>query len=250
MAREYSGQTDPARTLQVLWGTRAAGARGPRPGLTVAEVADAAIAVADSEGLAALSMRRVADRLGRTPMSLYRYVQNKAEMLDVMVDRVARELPALDAAAGWRAKLELSAREHWALYHRHPWVLQISTHRPTLGPHGMASYEELLAALRPTGMPLSQVVSVVELLYAYVRGCARTSVDAQEAAVRTDVSDEEWWSARAPILAQVVTESSMPNLRRMQPEDRLPPPDQFEFGLARALDGVAMFADAPRTHQR
>src|SRR5690242_14715389 len=97
--------------------------RGPRPRLTVDEIARAAIAVADGKGLSSLSMRRLADDLGVTAMSLYTYVPGKAELLDVMLDAVYAETARPDdVPGGWRERLRLIARENWKLYHRHPWM--------------------------------------------------------------------------------------------------------------------------------
>jgi AcrR family transcriptional regulator len=104
----------------------------------------AAIELADAEGLAALSMRRVADRLGVGTMSLSTYVPGKAELLDLMLDVVLAEEARPGADAGWRAGLELRAREDWALYHRHPWILQISPGRALLGPNETALFESTL----------------------------------------------------------------------------------------------------------
>src|SRR4029079_10885076 len=102
--------------------------RGRRSVLTVAEIARAAIAVADGNGLSALSMRRLADDLGVTAMSLYTYVPGKAELRDGVLHAFSAETarPA-DVAGGWRERLRLIARENWALYHRHPWMLQVAT---------------------------------------------------------------------------------------------------------------------------
>src|SRR5712691_3973914 len=116
MTTEYSGRGDPVRSLELLWGTRERPSRGPKPGLTLEKIVRAAIEVADAEGLAALSMRRVADQLGFTTMALYRHVPGKADLLDVMLDTVAGErTPLDDVAGGWRAKLESAARQDWAL---------------------------------------------------------------------------------------------------------------------------------------
>ena len=94
---------DPIRSLELLWGVRAPATRGPKPGLTIDEVVNAAIAIADVDGLAGLSMRRVADRLDVGTMSLYRYVPAKAELLDLMFDRVSNETARPEGAAdGWR----------------------------------------------------------------------------------------------------------------------------------------------------
>ena len=113
---EYSGRGDPARSLELLWGARRTPTRGPKPGLSVERIVYAAIELADAEGLAALSMRRVAERLGVGTMSLYTYVPGKAELLDVMVDTVYGELSTQDGdEADWRARVEQVARANWAL---------------------------------------------------------------------------------------------------------------------------------------
>ena len=91
MPFEYLGRGDPKRTIELLWGIRERGARGPKPGLTVDRIVNAAIEIADAEGLEGLSMRRVAERLSVGTMSLYRYVPGKAELLDVMIDRISDE---------------------------------------------------------------------------------------------------------------------------------------------------------------
>src|SRR5687768_7197639 len=112
---------DPRRTIELLWRlhdrpTR----RGPKPRFTVDDVAQIAIQMADTDGLAALSMRRVADQLGVTAMSLYTYVPSKSELLDLMLDTVSGEATAAYADnMDWRAKLDLVARQNWALYRRH-----------------------------------------------------------------------------------------------------------------------------------
>src|SRR5919112_1054849 len=88
VSTEYSGSGDPQRSMELLWGLQQRPKRGPKPRLTVEQIVQAALGVADAEGLAALSMRRVADELGVAPMSLYTYVPSKAELIDVMLDAV------------------------------------------------------------------------------------------------------------------------------------------------------------------
>ncbi len=96
-----------------------------------------------------MSMRRVADELGVGAMTLYRYVPGKAELLDVMMlDTVYGELPRREVDGDWRAKLDEVARENRELYLRHPWLLQVATSRPPLGPHLMAKYEYELSVGR------------------------------------------------------------------------------------------------------
>src|SRR3954452_14456584 len=97
---------DPGRSIALLWGVAESGRRGPKPRHTVEDVVQAAIVLADAEGLTALSMRRVAETLQLSPMSLYTYVPSKAELVDLMIDRVAGEMndPG-PTGGGWREQL-------------------------------------------------------------------------------------------------------------------------------------------------
>ena len=115
MPTEYSGSGDPQRTIDLLWGVHRR-RRGPRPSLSGEQVVTTAIRIADQEGLGGLSMRRLADELGITAMSLYGYVPSKAELLDVMADRAYAEITFRGSpAAPWQASSPRSRGQHWAL---------------------------------------------------------------------------------------------------------------------------------------
>src|SRR4029453_8191950 len=133
MVTEFSGGGDLRRSIALLWGVSGTGRRGPKPRRSVEEVVSAAIALADAEGLGALSMRRVAEAVGVSPMSLYTYVPSKAELVDLMFDRaLGASADPDDSVVGWRAKLTFIARQRWALVERHPWFLDLALHRPAL----------------------------------------------------------------------------------------------------------------------
>src|SRR3954447_23938791 len=95
---------DGKMTVDFLWQEPSRPTRGPKPALTLDRIADAAIAVADAEGLAAVSMQRVAADLGYTKMSLYRYLPGKAELVAAMLERGIGGPPAT-VPGGWRAAL-------------------------------------------------------------------------------------------------------------------------------------------------
>ena len=133
MPTEHSSGGDPARTLHLLWREPgpADSRRGPRQGLSVERVAAAAIALADSDGLGSVTMRAVAHALGVVPMSLYTYVPGKAELLDLMLDTVYRQMPRGDLSGmPWRERLAAVAHENRDLFTRHPWIAEVSTSRP------------------------------------------------------------------------------------------------------------------------
>ena len=253
MTTDYSGGGDPARSLPLLWRDQKRPTRGPRPGLTVDRIVAAAVELADAEGLGALSMRRVADRLGVGTMSLYTYVPGKAELLDVMLDTVLAEVARPDGAGGWRAGLERRAREDWALFHRHPWMLQISPARALLGPNETELFEASLSAVAGTGLSGAEMVLAVSLVGEYTRGAAQSAVGAAMAEQRTGISDEQWWAAREPLFDKYFDPSRYPNVTRVAAEGAFEQPagdatytvaqaqQSFEFGLARVLDGIEAF---------
>jgi AcrR family transcriptional regulator len=254
---DYSGSGDPARSLPLLWRDHKRPTRGPRPGLTVDQIVAAAIELADAEGLEALSMRRVAEPLGVGTMSLYTYVPGKAELLDVMLDTVLAEQARPDeAAGGWRAGLERRAGEDWALYHRHPWILQITPSRALLGPNETELFEATLSVVEGIGLSGAEMVLVVSLVAAYTRGAAQTAVGAAQAERRTGVSDEEWWKAREPLFDKYFDPARYPTVTRVAQSGAFEPPatdeqytvavarESFEFGLLRVLDGIEAFINA------
>jgi AcrR family transcriptional regulator len=243
---EYSGGGDPARTMALLWNTQKKPTRGPKPALSVVEIAQAAIGVADEEGLGALSMRRVAERLGFTTMSLYRYVPGKAELLDVMLDAAMGEAVGADSAAGgWRERLELVARENRALYLRHSWMLQVSAaYRPPLGPNAIAKYDRELRAIDGIGLTEVEMDSVLTLVLGHAEGAARRTVEAMQLERCTGTTDDEWWQANAPLLEKVLDPDRYPTAARVGAAAgaaygaAYDPEHAFEFGLSRVLDGV------------
>ncbi|MER5355947.1 TetR/AcrR family transcriptional regulator C-terminal domain-containing protein [Kitasatospora sp. NPDC002551] len=258
----FAGQGDPRRSMALLW--RAPedprpGRSGPKPGLSVDAIVLAGIAVADADGMAALSMRAVGERLGRTAMALYTYVPGKAELLDLMHDRVLAELPASDdPARGWRPAVTAWADEALACYLRHPWVLQISQARPVLGPAELGAMETLLRILQGARLDHRQLRGTVAALWQFVRGSAQTAAEARAAAAATGVPDEEWWHARAAQLADLAPDFAerFPLLTGLERSGAAEAgtgssaPDRtreaFHAGLTVLLDGIAAAAARSR----
>lgn len=263
---EYAGRGDPRRSLALLWGADERSTRGPKPGLSVAAIVEAAIALADADGLEAVSMRKVSERLGRSAMSLYTYVPSKAELIDLMLDTALGELPTdYPLGDGWRAAIEASARDGWAFYERHPWVLQISGARSLLGPHELDLYESQLRILDAVGLGGTDLTRAVGAVSSFVRGSAKAVSDARTAEQATGMTDDEWWSARSAILEEMVGDqwpTRFPISMRLAEEqvfDQLDRPDDgmpylvrdaldtFEFGLQRLLDGIEAHVQRTRT---
>jgi AcrR family transcriptional regulator len=254
---EYSGTGDPKRSMELLWGIQNPPRRGPKPKLSVERIVRAAIEVADAEGLSGLSMRRVADTLGVTAMSLYTYVPGKAELLDVMLDAVhAEDSGPADDDADWRSRLAALARQNWRRYHRHPWLLQVATSLPVIGPNLMARYDRELAAVDRLGLTEIEMDLLVSLFGDYVYGAARTAVEAAQAEQRTGMTGAQWWETYAPLVQRVFDPERYPTAARVgeaagteygAPSD---PARSFEFGLQRLLDGIEAFIRSRATDER
>lgn len=249
MATEYSGSGDPRRTVELLWGVKDRPRRGPKPRLSVDRIARVAIEIADRDGLAGLSMRRVADEVGLTAMSLYGYLPGKAELLDVMADRVYGELSLSEAGAGggWREGLEGVARRNRALYLAHPWLLQVAISRPLLGPNATAKYDRELRIIDRLGLSEVEMDLLVGLVNDYVRGAVRGAVEAAQAKEQTGMSDQQWWEIYGPLLGEVLDPERFPTAIRVgtaagaEYDAAYDPDRSFEFGLQRVLDGIEAF---------
>ncbi len=196
-------------------------------------------------------MRRVAETVGVATMSLYTYVPSKAELLEVMVDRVTGGAELLSDFGAWRAGLESLARGAWQLYRRYPWLLGVSASRTVFGPHVLARYEAALAVASHTGLPGADVAGVVSLLDTFARGAAQAVVEAEKASADTGASDDEWWLARAALRDERVAAGEYPALMAVSASGAFDQPgndtvpytlqraiDEFEFGLQCIIDGV------------
>ncbi|GAA4596125.1 AcrR family transcriptional regulator [Actinoplanes octamycinicus] len=239
------------RTIDLLWFPEAAERkRGRRPGLTVARVVETGIALADAEGLDAVSMRRVAADLGVVPMTLYTYVPDKATLLDLMLDRVYLAMPRRELPdRPWRERLAAIAEENRELVAEHPWVAGLPANRPPLGPGLMAKYEHELRALDGCGLTDLEIDSALTFLIGFVQSAARTAADMRAAEARMPETDWEWWQERGPIFEVVFDQHAYPTATRVGAAAgealgaAYDPDHAYEFGLQRVLDGLGVLID-------
>jgi AcrR family transcriptional regulator len=229
MATEFTGTGDPARSMALLWRAPANGAPrpGPRSALDVDRIVSAAVELADAEGMAAVSMRRVAVDLGTAAMTLYSHVPGKGELVDLMLDAVLGELyPDEDVVTSgtWRTRLKTVAQANWDFFLRHPWAAHLATGRPPLGPGLMRKYELELRAVDGLGLSEVQMDLLVSLLNGFVRGTV--------GGVHEQIPAEH--PERFPTAARV-TPVAGAELRGTDAAER-----SFEFGLERLLDGVGV----------
>ncbi|MFC5667474.1 TetR/AcrR family transcriptional regulator [Kitasatospora misakiensis] len=249
MASDRSSAGDPARTLALLWGVSAEekpGRRGPRQAKSPAEIAAAAIVIADAEGVDAVTMRRVAQELGVSPMALYTYVPGKAELLDLMLDTVYAAVPrTAPVDEGWRARVTAVAEDNRALHRAHPWIAAVATSRPPLGPGVMAKYEYELRAFEGTGLSDVDLDAALTHVLGFVGTCARMAADERAAQQDSAMTDAQWWAANAELLARVFDPERYPVAARVgaaagEAHGAAYDPDHaYAFGLARVLDGLA-----------
>lgn len=230
---------DPDHGLELLWQARE---REPRPGLSLDRIVRAAVELADADGLPGLSMRKVADRLGFTTMSLYRHVPGRDQLVDLMVDEVMGEHPDdVPEAAGWRARLEAGARQAWRIRERHPWLAEVRGTRHLPGPNGVAHYEYMLSTLTGTALAPSEVIAVVGLVGRFVDAEALHLLEVRREERRSGVSEDEWWGARDTLYDRLDRYPAITYLWTAGGWDA--PEDSFEFGLRRLLDGVEVLIE-------
>ncbi|MBT2398547.1 TetR/AcrR family transcriptional regulator C-terminal domain-containing protein [Streptomyces sp. ISL-100] len=235
-----SGSGDIGRSLELLWGTGDRPSRGPKPGLTLDRIVAAAVAIADAEGMDAVSMRRLSTDLGTGTMSLYRYVPGKAELLDLMLDRVQGEpLDSIDARepVDWQTAVESMARTHLDLLRRHPWLLKINQARTILGPSAVRGLEVSLAALKGMGLRDAELISVIITVQSFVIGIARMEAQSAEAAKETGLSHEDFWEGQRPYLERAMASGEYPLMAALAEDSFSTDFDHFDFGLRRLIAG-------------
>jgi AcrR family transcriptional regulator len=183
--KERSSAGDPVRTLELLWRLppESGTGRGPKQRSSVEAVVAAAIEIADVEGIGALTMRAVANRLGLTPMATYTYVPGKAELIDLMLDTVYARMERADLTGlPWRQRVVRIAAENRAMLARHPWVAYLPTTRPPLGPGLAAKYEHELGAFADLGLDDVEMDAALTFVLGFVTSVARIAIDSARAA--------------------------------------------------------------------
>ncbi|HTF09014.1 MAG TPA: TetR/AcrR family transcriptional regulator [Asanoa sp.] len=233
--------------VDVLWGRREPAKRGPRPNLSIEQIVDAAIEIASAEGLGPLSMNRVAEKLGKSAMSLYRYVRNKDELLQLMTDVSALKAqpPEPDDELGWRPNLESWAYALVGVYRSYPWVLHVPIGpTPPIGPGQLSWLDRALACLRQTHLPADVQVGVVMLLLTFVRGQVRMTQEVNQGAAAIAAG----YPSYAEMLRMVVDKDHLPALAALVDEGVFDDPMEgisdrefdleVRFGLTMIFDGI------------
>ncbi|MET9515330.1 TetR/AcrR family transcriptional regulator [Streptomyces sp. NPDC002994] len=243
MAGDSDRGTGLPASLELAWGLRERPAKGPRPGLSLERIVDAAVGVAAAEGLAAVSMGRVAKELGASTMSLYRYVGAKDELYVLMMEAALGGPPAPpEPGIGWREALSRWAWAQREVLGRNLWALHIPTSGPPITPNSVAWMDQGLGALAGTGLDEGEKLSVLLLVNGFVRHEAGLMADLAAANARTDATPEEVLSRYGRTLAKLADPTRYPAVARLLESGVMELPDEpdfeFVFGLERLLDGV------------
>ena len=237
--------------LDLLWGRRERGKRGPRAGLSADAIVAAAVRIADAEGLEAVSMARVAEELGFTTMSLYRHVASKEELLQLMWNGAALGAEHLVIEGdGWRSRLRTWAIIQRDMLDRHPWITQMPMAAPPVAPNSLHFVERGLATLDETGLDDGDKLRIIGLLSSYTLSEARMANDAARAAAAPQATADD--SPPVPfesLLRELVDEQTYPRLYRIAwtpGAATVSERDEFLFGIDRILDGVAALIERTR----
>ncbi|WP_435111555.1 TetR/AcrR family transcriptional regulator [Nocardiopsis synnemataformans] len=229
-----------ARSQQLLWEGLPESRKGPKPALSLERIVNTGIAIAEAEGIEALSMRKLAAALGMGTMSLYRYVPSKSELLNLMLDHVSgTQLGRLDPDGGWRDTLATAAWRGRELYLRHRWLLQVNWSRPVLGPNSVAEMEETMSGLADLPFSDQEKFMVISLLDSYVTGSVRQRILHENATVESGMTDEEFWGNQLSVLVKAMESGDFPTMAAMD-DDAFDADweETFALGLRFVLDGI------------
>lgn len=240
-------RVDPVlrRRSELLWEERARPSRGPKTARTAEQVVEAAMAIADEEGLGAVTMHAVAARLAFTTMALYRYFPSKEALYDAIVDAGIGEPPPL-ASGDWRAQVTTWAHAKRTMLCAKPWLAELPFVASPHGPNWLRWLEALAAPLSATGLSPADVGQMISVIDGYTRGASDTSISLARALAR-GTTEAEWAAAVGADLGRALGDPRFPTFAAIltAPPERRPRTMEasFDFGLQRVLDGIERYIE-------
>ncbi|MFK4156656.1 TetR/AcrR family transcriptional regulator [Streptomyces fungicidicus] len=224
---------------EVIWARPERAGRGPRPAYTRADIAAAAVRIADAEGLDAVSMRRVAAELGCGTMSLYNYVPRKEDLYELMVDAVGGEHELWEPAGDWRADMVRVAHQSRALMHRHPWLPRLMSPVYGFSPNSLRYLEHCLACLDPLPGTYGTKLELIAMLNGIVTTYVSNELATAERTRSLPWSQEQEHAIRGAYLGGRIATGQYPRMAAAFQEDAGPIDLEavFERALGRMLDG-------------
>ncbi|UCM88426.1 TetR/AcrR family transcriptional regulator [Streptomyces marincola] len=253
MTAERTGARDVETMIDLLWRTRPPGSRGPRGALSLDRIVETAMEIADADGVGGVSMRKIAERLDVTTMSLYRYIPRKEDLLDLMFDAVMGKPDTGAWPEDWRGRLTCYALDARATMLARPWLCDIPLSGPPLGPNNLSWLEAALASLDGTGLSDGDMVGLIMILTNYVLSDVRQVVSINRAVPRTGFTYEEWGEIYGRTLATRIDPARFPHVVRVATSGVFGPEaasgdEDFMYGVDFLLDGVEALVrrgDAP-----
>lgn len=234
-----------AETREPVW-TRLKAEKPSRPPVTRAAIINAAVTLADREGLSAVSIRRIATALDMRPMGLYNHFERKDDLIDLMLDAVIAECLVVDLPDDWREALVEIARHTRATCVRHPWILSVIHRREVMGPNAVRHLEQSLAAIAGLPVDPARARDILVAIDSFTLGhVARTAVRHE---VHAGPSSPQWQQAVVGYIEQVIATGEFPHLARAGAEHALLVGDDdhaFEVGLDWLLTGIGASIDQP-----
>lgn len=253
---EAAARADPElrRRSALLWDDRSRPTRGPKPGLTPDDVVQAAMQIADEEGLAAVTMQAVAARLGFTTMAIYRYFPSKETLFDAIVDAGLGSPPRPTEPRGrWRDEVAQWARAKRAMLCARPWLAELPFVAAPHGPNWLSWLEAVAEPLARTGLTSADLGEMISVIDGFTRGASDTAVSLARSRAR-GVPDAQWAAAvgadlgraigdpRFPAFAALLTTPSKGRPRTMD--------ESFDFCLDRVLDGIERYVESAGGRRR
>ncbi len=225
-------------------------------GLSREEIVATAMAIADAEGLAAVTMRRIARELGAGAMSLYWHVASKEELQDLMLEAIEAEIDVPEPSGDWRADLRAFARNARAGMLRHPWFMGFKGFRPPSGPNDARNADRLFGAFDGLGLDVGTTVWLTQAVITYVMGAvereiAEIQTEREMAALAASLTEEQIEAFKKDFAERIHASGRYPRLARfveenVDPDDPATRAERFEFGLDIVLDGIAARLPADR----
>jgi AcrR family transcriptional regulator len=225
-----------AAVPEVIWSRPERAGRGPRAAYSRADIAAAAVRIADAEGLDAASMRHVAAELGCGTMSLYNYVPRKEDLYELMVDAVSGEHDIEEPSGDWRADMLRVARQTRALMHRHPWLPRLMSPVYGFSPHAMAYLEHCLACLDPFDGTYGTKFELIAMINGVVTTYVGNELATAERTRSLPWSEEQEQAARIAYLGSRIATGEYPRMAAAFMEDS--GPIDLEAVFQRALERV------------
>jgi AcrR family transcriptional regulator len=225
-------------------------------GLTREEIVAVALSVADTEGVAAVSMRRIARELNAGAMSLYWHVASKEELQDLMLESLEAEIQVPEPTGDWHADLRTFAGNMRAALLRHEWAMEFKGFRPPSGPNDAQNAERMFGLLDDLGLDTKLMIWIVMSVGTYVMGAVLREIQEKRFQRETEqamagMTQQEIAAATQEFTRRLLASGRYPHIARFLEEDIDPDSPEtrdarFEFGLDCLLDGIA--AQLPAGH--